>query len=171
MPAAAVQSRNSGTLGLLMFTMWLTGIDSAVGFVEGFVTNIIDATGCKRWQAAVSTVTLGIILSSLFCSNWGWVLFDLVDHYVSLYIVLPVGLCQCIAVGWIFEREQTSARSADHRKSMRALAILYWFPVLIVSFYVAFGFQEAKQWGIIILVILTFIAFAVSFKLSKLDFN
>ncbi len=49
MPAAAVQSGNAGTLGLLMFTMWLTGIDSAVGFVEGFVTNIIDATGCKRW--------------------------------------------------------------------------------------------------------------------------
>lgn len=76
-----------------MFTLWISGIDSAVGFVEGFVTNIIDATGCKRWKAALGTVMLGIILSTLFCSNWGWVLFDLVDHYVSLYIVFPVGLC------------------------------------------------------------------------------
>jgi len=49
MPAAAVQSGNGGTLGLLMFTLWISGIDSSVGFVEGFVTNIIDATGCKRW--------------------------------------------------------------------------------------------------------------------------
>jgi len=49
MPAAAVESGNSGTLGLLMFTLWLSGIDSAVGFVEGIVTNIIDHTGCKRW--------------------------------------------------------------------------------------------------------------------------
>ena len=104
MPAAAVESGNAGTLGLLMFTMWLTGIDTAVGFVEGVVTNIIDHTGCKRWKAALGTVAVGIGLSTLFCSNWGWVLFDLVDHYVTNYIVLPVGLCQCIAVGWIFER-------------------------------------------------------------------
>lgn len=76
-----------------MFTLWLSGIDSAVGFVEGFVTNIIDATGCKRFSAALGVSLLGIILSTLFCSNWGWVLFDLVDHYVSLYIVFPVGLC------------------------------------------------------------------------------
>jgi len=140
MPAAAVESGNGGTLGLLMFTLWISGIDSAVGFVEGFVTNVIDATGCKRWQSALGTVTLGIILSTLFCSNWGWVLFDLVDHYVSLYIVFPVGLCQCIAVGWIFERSETSGRSPEHKKSMRALSLLYWFPVLAVSFYVSFGF-------------------------------
>lgn len=49
MPAAAVESGNGGTLGLLMFTLWISGIDSAVGFVEGAVTNVIDATGCKRW--------------------------------------------------------------------------------------------------------------------------
>jgi SNF family Na+-dependent transporter len=49
MPAAAVESGESWTLGLLMFTLWLSGIDSAVGFVEGIVTNIIDYTGCKRW--------------------------------------------------------------------------------------------------------------------------
>jgi len=105
MPAAAVESGNAGTLGLLMFTLWISGIDSAVGFVEGAVTNIIDHTGCKRWKSAFIVVFFGIILSTLFCSNWGWVLFDLVDHYVSNYIVLPVGLCQCIAVGWIFERQ------------------------------------------------------------------
>jgi SNF family Na+-dependent transporter len=92
MPAAAVESGEAGTLGLLMFTLWLSGIDSAVGFVEGIVTNIIDYTGCKRWQSAGFVVVMGIILSTLFCSNWGWVLFDLVDHYVSNYIVLPVGL-------------------------------------------------------------------------------
>ena len=104
MPAAAVEAGEGGTLGLLMFTMWLIGIDSAVAFIEGAVTNMVDATGMRRNICSLVICTLGFILSSLFCSNWGWVLFDLVDHYISLYIVLPVGLCQCIAVGWIFER-------------------------------------------------------------------
>jgi hypothetical protein len=42
MPAAAVESGNSGTLALLMFTLWLIGIDSAVAFIEALVTNMID---------------------------------------------------------------------------------------------------------------------------------
>lgn len=111
------------------------------------------------------------MLSSLFCTNWGWVLFDLVDHYISLYIVLPVGLCQCIAVGWIFERKATAMRSPEHTKSMRALTFMYWFPVLAVTLYFSFGFDAGKIWGIIILVITTLMAFGVSFKLSKLPFN
>ena len=154
-----------------MFTMWLTGIDSAVGFVEGFVTNIIDETKCKRWKAASIVVFFGVALSTLFCSNWGWVLFDLVDHYVSNYIVLPVGLCQCIAVGWIFERENTAARSPGHAKSMRILGVLYWFPVLIISFYTQFGFQEKTIMGIIVLIFTTLIALIVSYKVSKLPLN
>ena len=48
MPAAAVEAGEGGTLALLMFTLWLIGIDSAVAFIEGAVTNMIDATGLKR---------------------------------------------------------------------------------------------------------------------------
>jgi len=54
---------------------------------------------------------------------------------------------------------------------MRALSLLYWFPVLAVSFYVSFGFQGAKYWGNLVLILMTFIAFGVSFKLSQLTFN
>jgi len=140
MPAAAVESGYSGTLALLMFTLWMIGIDSAVGFIEAAVTNMVDQSSMKRYQCAIVICTVGFILSSLFCSNWGWVLFDLVDHYISSYIVLPVGLCQCIAVGWIFERKKTASRSPAHAKSMRALTFMYWFPTCAITFYFSFGF-------------------------------
>lgn len=45
MPAAAVESGYSGTLGLLMFTLWMIGIDSAVSFIEAAVTNAVDQSG------------------------------------------------------------------------------------------------------------------------------
>lgn len=48
---------------------------------------------------------------------------------------------------------------------------MYWFPVLIVSFYVSFGFSEGKFWGVIVIIVMSFLAFVVSFKLSKLTFN
>lgn len=170
-PAAASESGNTGTLGLFMFTMWMIGIDSAVGFIEAAVTNMIDQSGLKRFECAMAICTMGFLISSLFCANWGWVLFDLVDHYISLYIVLPVGLCQCIAVGWIFERKQTSMRSVGHQKSLRALTFFYWFPAVCITFYFSFGFNEAAMWGAIALVVTTLMAFVVSFCVSDLPFN
>lgn len=166
MPAAAVEADMAGTLALFMFTLWLIGIDSAVAFIEALVTNMIDQSGLARWNCAMMICTLGFILSSLFCSNWGWVLFDLVDHYISLYIILPVGLCQCIAVGWIFERKKTSMRSEKHRKSMRALALMYWFPTIAITFYFSFGFASDKMWGAIALLVSTLIALMTSYYMA-----
>jgi len=171
MPAAAAESGYGGTLALLMFTLWMIGIDSAVSFIEAAVTNMIDQSGMSRKFCALVVCSMGFVLSSLFCSNWGWVLFDLVDHYISLYIVLPVGLCQCIAVGWIFERKETSMRSIEHQKSMRALTFMYWFPTIAITFYFSFGFNEAKMWAIFALILTTLMAFGVSFKLSKMPLN
>ena len=175
MPAAAVESGYGGTFGLLCFTLWLSGLDSAVGFVEGAVTNVIDHTGCRRWQAALGVCIFGMILTTTFTTNWGWILFDIVDHYISDYIVISIGLCQCIAVGWIFERESTSSRSAGHRKSMRALAVLYWFPVITISAYSSFGIFESASSNVrtayiapLIVTITTINSFIWSYYLSGL---
>jgi len=140
MPAAAVESGHAWSFGLLCFTLWMSGIDSAVGFVQSGVTNTIDATGCARWKAALGLCTCGIALSSVFTSNYGWVLFDMVDHYLSNYILLGVGICQCVAVGWLFERRETAARGDNYRRSMRALVCMFWVPVLVISFYASFAF-------------------------------
>ena len=35
---------------------------------------------------------LGIALSGVFCTNFGWVLFDMVEHYVADYLIVPIGL-------------------------------------------------------------------------------
>jgi hypothetical protein len=35
---------------------------------------------------------MGMALSAVFTTNFGWILFDLVDHYMSSYIIIAVGL-------------------------------------------------------------------------------
>ena len=112
----------------------------------------------------------GVLLSCLFTTNWGWVLFDLVEHYISSYIITAVGLCQCISVGWLFERAQTASRSPEHARSMRTLALMYWFPVIVLNFYANFGFPEVKNFGIVTIFVTTLIAFACSWYQSKMPF-
>jgi hypothetical protein len=42
---------------------------------------------------------------------------------------------------------------------------------LAVSIYISFGFPTHKLWGTIVLIVMTLVSFAVSFKLSELSFN
>ena len=61
-------------------------------------------------------------------------LLDLVEHYISNYVIVGVGLLQCIAIGWLFEADETSARSVKHSRAMKTLGVLFWLPVCIIGF-------------------------------------
>lgn len=89
---------------------------------------------------------------------------------MSSYIIISVGLLQCISVGWVFERETTAARSPEHRKSLRSLTLLYWFPVVVICFYANFGFPEIKQVGLYLTCATTIFALAVSKYHSGMTF-
>jgi SNF family Na+-dependent transporter len=49
MPVAAAVAQSPGLFSTFCVMMFFAGIDSAFGFVEGLVTNIIDQTSLKRW--------------------------------------------------------------------------------------------------------------------------
>ena len=170
MPVAATVSGSTGMFGLFCFTLWLAGIDTSVGYCESLVANICDQTYMARWKAAVLVCTSGMLLSMLFTSNWGWVLFDMVDHYISNYVIIAIGMCQCISVGWLFERESTASRSEHHRKSLRSLALFYWFPVVTINFYATFGFPELQAYGILVIIVTTLMALAISKWQSNMAF-
>ena len=121
----------------------------------------------SRPLAALLVCLLGAVLSLTFTSNFGWVFFDLCDHYISSYVILGAALSQCVSVGWVFERESTAKMSDDHRKSLRWLAIVYWFPVIIVSFYSHFGFPDNFEIGIIIIFVTSCLSLLVSYMVAK----
>jgi len=88
---------------------------------------------------------LGIGLSALLCTNIGWVLFDMIDHYISSYIIVGIVLLECISVGWIFEAETTAKgpdQHAGHERGLSFLGIVYWVPVVTICFYAHFGYSD-----------------------------
>lgn len=105
-----------GWFTFLMFTLFIASIDSAFSYVESVVTNLIDESNklmkednhMSRPLAAFLVCLMGAVLSLTFTSNFGWVFFDLCDHYISSYVILGAALLQCVSVGWVFERESTA---------------------------------------------------------------
>jgi len=161
------EDNGKGWFTFLMFTLFIAGLDSAFSYVESVVTNIVDEFKANRTGAAFFVCFCGAVLSLFFTSNFGWVLFDLVDHYITGYVILGAALMQCVSVGWCFERESTANMSAEHAKSLKWLAIMYWFPMVTLSFYSNFAFKAQYEIGIILIFITSFLALAVSFYVVK----
>lgn len=89
----------TGMFVLFLILLYVAGIDSAFSYVESLVCNILDHFRVnttnhvgQRIATTAFVCVMGIALSAVFTTNFGWVLFDLVDHYMSSYIIIAVGL-------------------------------------------------------------------------------
>lgn len=67
--------------------------------------------GCPYPILALVVCLAACGFSMMFCTNWGWIMFDLIDHYISDYGVILVGLLQCISVGWVLEASNTANKT------------------------------------------------------------
>lgn len=80
---------------ILSTTLFTLGIDSAFAIVEATCTVIQDTNiGAKINKTALAAIlcTFGAVCSTVFCFNWGFTYFDIVDHYLNVYLVLLMGI-------------------------------------------------------------------------------
>lgn len=138
----------------------MLGIDSAFSMVEATSTVICDTPSGKhipRMFVAFILCFFGFLISIPFCTNWGYVLFDVIDHYLCAYLLIIVGIMQCFGVGWGFDAEDCLNKSDGHRKSLKYLTLSYWFLCTVLP--IVFIAIEKPAIGI-------FITFGVIFVVS-----
>lgn len=84
---------------LFLVLLYVAGIDSAFSYIEAMVANILDYSRLNitteldvRMGVTGLVCAFGVILSAFFTTSYGWILLDLVDHYISNYIIISVGI-------------------------------------------------------------------------------
>lgn len=80
---------------ILGFTLFLLGIDSSFSAIEATSTVICDTAWsgkAPRMFIALVLCIIGFLGSIPFCTNWGFILFDVVDHYLCAYLLLIIGI-------------------------------------------------------------------------------
>lgn len=90
-------------------TIFLLGIDSAFSMIEAGSTVIHDQVGKKmeRWMIAGVLCFFGAIISGFFCLDIGIYLFDNVDHFLSNYVMLTLGIFECVGISWFYKNYST----------------------------------------------------------------
>lgn len=92
---------------LLFFDLFLLGIDSGFGLLEGSLTAAADTVYFSKWsksKLAAVQCTIGFGFSFIYCTDAGLNFLDAVDFYIN-FVMLLVGFFETFAAGWIYGLE------------------------------------------------------------------
>ncbi len=94
----------SGLFFLMLFTL---GIDSAFSLVEAVIAAFTDRhEDLKIPKVAFAVCLVGFLAGILYTTRAGLYFLDIVDHFVTNYNLVLVGICQCLLIGWIYGAEK-----------------------------------------------------------------
>ncbi len=133
----------SGLFSLLFFLMLLfLGIDSAFSLAEAVNAAVID----RYKQLPIAKISIIVccaaaIAGVMFTTRAGLYLLDIVDHFVTSYNLLLVGICQSILVGWIYGAEKMR-RYINQVSDWKVgkwwnISVKYLIPLVLVTLIVA----------------------------------
>jgi SNF family Na+-dependent transporter len=105
-PAAIEEMPGSnGWSFILSVTLFTLGIDSAFSLMEAASTVMQDSPMFKempRKLIALILCVLGAFFSLFFSFNWGFTYFDVVDHFLNVYLMLLLGIMECFGAAWVY---------------------------------------------------------------------
>jgi SNF family Na+-dependent transporter len=89
---------------LLFFDLFLLGIDSAFGFMEGIITVASDTPqfmNTPKWKVTGCFCLLSFLFSLMYATDAGLNWLNVVDYYINFVMIL-VGLFETLGAGWVY---------------------------------------------------------------------
>ena len=86
----------------VLLDLILLGIDSAFSLLETIVAVVRDKFGWTRLKGTTVVTVVSMILGIPFVTKAGVLWLDIVDHFAINYILVLVGIFECIAIAYFF---------------------------------------------------------------------
>ena len=102
--------------GVLFFlSLLIAGISSSISIVEAFMAALCDQFGWSRSRTSAVLCSVAFLLGTVFCTQAGLFLLDLVDHFITTYALVLVAICEALIVGWIFPARRLREHLDEYR--------------------------------------------------------
>ncbi len=93
--------------GLIFFlSLVVAGLSSSISILEAFTSAVIDKFNLDRGFVVSIVCAVGFLGSVIFTTNAGLYWLDIVDHFITHYGLVVVGIAECIIGAWIFDIER-----------------------------------------------------------------
>jgi NSS family neurotransmitter:Na+ symporter len=128
----AVSLIPSGNLFGAIFFLCLVvaGLSSSISIMEAFTSAMVDKFGLRRKPLITAISILGFLGSIIFTTQAGLLWLDIVDHFLTHYGLVVVGIFECILVGWCFRLKILR----NHINRISSVKLGIWWDILIKYF-------------------------------------
>ncbi len=170
---------------IFFFCLFVAGISSSVSIIEAFTSAIMDKFGTERGRVVTIICIIAFLCSIIFTSQAGLHWISILDHFITNYGLIVVGILECILVGWLFNieilRRHINKVSSIKMGSWWNGLIRYFVPLVLGIILVGDLYHEVLHpysgysWAALILIgrdwlIMTFIAaYVISSRPWKTD--
>jgi NSS family neurotransmitter:Na+ symporter len=87
---------------IFFFCLFVAGLSSSISILEAFTSALVDKFGAKREKTVTICCVIGFLGSIVFTTKGGLFWLDIVDHFLTHYGLVVVGVIECVLVGWLF---------------------------------------------------------------------
>ncbi len=108
----------------------VAGLSSSISIIEAFTSAMVDKFGLRRKPLITVVSILGFLGSIIFTTQAGLLWLDIVDHFLTHYGLVVVGILECILVGWCFRLKVLR----NHINRISSVKLGVWWDLLIKYF-------------------------------------
>lgn len=135
-PKALSLMPGGNLFGTIFFLcLFVAGLSSSISIIEAFTSAVIDKFGLNRKSVVTAVSGLGFAGSIIFTTHAGIHWLDIVDHFLTHYGLIVVGVFECILIGWIFNlktlRKHINKISSFHLGAWWDILIKYFIPLVL----------------------------------------
>lgn len=127
----------------------VAGLSSAVSIMEAFTSAVADKFGFARQPLVTATAIAGFFGAIIFTTQAGLLWLDIVDHFITHYGLITVGILECIVVGWLFNlpllREHINRISSFHLGSWWDFLIKFFVPGTLGMIFIGDLYNELQK--------------------------
>jgi NSS family neurotransmitter:Na+ symporter len=130
-PKAVSLMPGGNFFGAIFFlSLVIAGLSSSISIIEAFTSAIVDKFGVNRRPFVTLICVIGFIGSIIFTTQAGLYWLDIVDHFLTHYGLVVVGIAECILVGWFFRLDVLRR----HINKISSIQLGPWWEFLIKFF-------------------------------------
>ncbi|MCK5426150.1 MAG: sodium-dependent transporter [Thermodesulfovibrionia bacterium] len=115
---------------IFFLSLVVAGISSSISIIEAFTSAMVDKFGVNRKTFVTVISILGFLGSIIFTTEAGLLWLDIVDHFLTHYGLVVVGIAECILVGWFFKLKILR----NHINKISSVKLGPWWDFLIKYF-------------------------------------
>jgi len=133
---------------IFFLSLVIAGLSSSISITVAFSSSMADKFGMEPKKLITGICVLGLLGSIIFTTRSGLFWLDIVDHFLTHYGLVVVGIGECILLGWILDleilRRHVNSRSSFKLGPWWNFLIKYFVPVVLTVIVIWDIYNEVR---------------------------